>query len=104
MDTNTSLKLDIRGRKFTIPRTTLLKLPKSKLAKLSDQSPSYNVETGEHCFNVNSVVFESIMDAYSEHSDGISFYGENTDCLFVQRQLQFWGLDVDALAPNFKLR
>ena len=82
--------IDVGGKLFVTYRGTLLRLPNTKLARLSPEDSNYDHNTKSYFFDRNPRVFDQILDLY--RIGQLHF----PHCLcgpFLKQELEFWGLD-----------
>ena len=96
MDEQETLLVNIRGRKFEVMRSVLNRFPQSKLALLNNESSSFRQNIKEHYFDTNAVLFDNILDAYS---NGEAHLPQSICLHQIQTQLEFWTLDESIFAP-----
>ncbi|XP_074643451.1 potassium voltage-gated channel protein Shaw-like [Tubulanus polymorphus] len=82
--------LDVGGRRFKTWRSTLQRIPNTRLAMLNHESKYYNRETGEYFFDRNPDIFENVLDFYrtGELHVPLSKCGWS-----VKLELDFWGIN-----------
>lgn len=82
--------IDVGGTIFMTFKSTLERLPNSRLAKLSSSDPEYDPESKQYFFDRNPRIFGHILDLYRTGELHIPH------CLcgpYVKQEIKFWGLD-----------
>ncbi|XP_074641437.1 potassium voltage-gated channel protein Shaw-like [Tubulanus polymorphus] len=89
-DDDSIVVLDVGGRKFKTWRSTLQRIPNTRLAMLNHESKYYNRETGEYFFDRSADCFEYILNFYRTGELHVPF----SQCGWsVKLELDFWGIN-----------
>ena len=88
------VRLNVGGQLFVTYRSTLQRVPGSKLSTLDELDPSYDLMSGEYFFDRNATIFSSILDLY--RTDELHF----SHCLCgpaIKKELVFWGINEETI-------
>ena len=98
MENRERMIIDLRGTQFTVFRATINSLGEgtTKLGSLNTQHPSYVPHEGVYFFDRNPQMFHNILDYYST---GEIHIPPAMCAKAVLKEIQFWEIPEDALAP-----
>ncbi|KAK4337035.1 hypothetical protein RND71_043383 [Anisodus tanguticus] len=88
--------LNIGGIRFETYRTTLKKIPATRLSKLTESLANYDSVTNEYFFDRHPDVFAQILNYYRT---GKLHYPTNVCGPLFEEELDFWGLDSNQVEP-----
>ena len=90
------ISINVGGKLFQSYASTLQRFPRSRLAILTRNDVSFDVQDDEYFFDRSSKMFDSILDCYrtGELHFPHCFCGP-----VVRRELEFWGLHETLIAP-----
>lgn len=87
--------LDIGGTLFRTKRSTLEKIPMTRLAGISTEDDEYDEDTQTFYFDRNSSIFQNILDCYRT---GQLHIPPNVCVDALQTELEFWDLPEHFIA------
>ncbi|CAH1801825.1 unnamed protein product [Owenia fusiformis] len=90
-----TMVLNIGGSLHEVTRSTLLRFPKTKLARLDESSPHFRAHKGDYYFDRSPEMFSSILNYYRTGA----LHLPNRLCgLAFQEELDFWGIEEQDIA------
>ena len=92
---NERVRLNVGGQHFMTYRSTLERVPGSRLAKLDELDPFYDLTTGEYFFDRNASLFSSILDLYRT---GELHFSHCVCGPAIKKELQFWCISEETIA------
>ncbi|KAI3383151.1 hypothetical protein SNEBB_005893 [Seison nebaliae] len=95
-DVDNKVILNVGGTRYETYRTTLKKIPATRLSKLTDALVNYDDVLNEYFFDRHPGVFNQILNYYRT---GKLHYPTNVCGPLFESELEFWGLDVNQVEP-----
>lgn len=96
MDNDNRIILNIGGTRFETNRTTLKKIPATRLSRLTEALANYDSLLNEYFFDRHPGVFSQILNYYRT---GKLHYPTNVCGPLFETELEFWGLDSNQVEP-----
>ncbi|CAF0885174.1 unnamed protein product [Brachionus calyciflorus] len=96
MDSDNKIVLNIGGQRFETNRTTLKKIPATRLSRLTEALANYDRLLNEYFFDRHPGVFSQILNYYRT---GKLHYPNNVCGPLFEAELEFWGLDSNQVEP-----
>ncbi|UXI22609.1 TATA box-binding protein-associated factor RNA polymerase I subunit A-like [Sarcoptes scabiei] len=93
---NNRIILNVGGIRFETYKTTLRKIPATRLSKLTDALANYDPVLNEYFFDRHPGVFAQILNYYRT---GKLHYPTNVCGPLFEEELEFWGLDANQVEP-----
>ncbi|XP_074596543.1 potassium voltage-gated channel protein Shaw-like [Brevipalpus obovatus] len=84
--------LNVGGIRFETYRTTLRKIPATRLSRLTESLANYDPVLNEYFFDRHPGVFAQILNYYRT---GKLHYPTNVCGPLFEEELEFWGLDAN---------
>ena len=90
------IRINVGGTVFVTQRSTLSRIPNTRLANLSESDPNYNKEDKEWFFDRNPALFNSFLDFYrtGELHFPHMYCGPS-----IKKELIFWQMDESDISP-----
>ncbi|XP_074593807.1 potassium voltage-gated channel protein Shaw-like [Brevipalpus obovatus] len=88
--------LNVGGIRFETYRTTLRKIPATRLSRLTESLANYDPVLNEYFFDRHPGVFAQILNYYRT---GKLHYPTNVCGPLFEEELEFWGLDANQVEP-----
>ncbi|XP_015790977.1 potassium voltage-gated channel protein Shaw isoform X1 [Tetranychus urticae] len=95
-DLDNRVILNVGGIRFETYRTTLRKIPATRLSRLTEQLANYDPILNEYFFDRHPGVFAQILNYYRT---GKLHYPTNVCGPLFEEELEFWGLDANQVEP-----
>lgn len=95
-DAQNRITLNIGGIRFKVYKSTLLKIPSTRLATLSSALTNYDHIKNEYFFDRHPGVFAQILNYYRT---GKLHYPTNVCGPLFEEELEFWGLEANQVEP-----
>jgi potassium voltage-gated channel Shaw-related subfamily C protein len=92
MDGENRIILNVGGFRFETYRTTLKKIPATRLSRLTEALANYDPVLNEFFFDRHPGVFAQILNYYRT---GKLHYPTNVCGPLFEEELEFWGLDAN---------
>ncbi|KAK2705403.1 potassium voltage-gated channel protein Shaw-like [Artemia franciscana] len=96
MDGDNKIILNVGGIRFETYRTTLKKIPATRLSRLTEALVNYDPLLNEYFFDRHPGVFCQILNYYRT---GKLHYPTNVCGPLFEEELEFWGLDSNQVEP-----
>ncbi|XP_065581356.1 potassium voltage-gated channel protein Shaw-like isoform X2 [Artemia franciscana] len=96
MDGENRIILNVGGFRFETYRTTLKKIPATRLSRLTEALANYDPVLNEYFFDRHPGVFAQILNYYRT---GKLHYPTNVCGPLFEEELGFWGLDYNQVEP-----
>ncbi|XP_057364812.1 potassium voltage-gated channel protein Shaw-like [Daphnia carinata] len=96
MDGENRIILNVGGFRFETYRTTLKKIPATRLSRLTEALANYDPVLNEYFFDRHPGVFAQILNYYRT---GKLHYPTNVCGPLFEEELEFWGLDANQVEP-----
>ncbi|XP_046647593.1 potassium voltage-gated channel protein Shaw-like [Daphnia pulicaria] len=96
MDGENRIILNVGGFRFETYRTTLKKIPATRLSRLTEALANYDPVLNEFFFDRHPGVFAQILNYYRT---GKLHYPTNVCGPLFEEELEFWGLDANQVEP-----
>jgi potassium voltage-gated channel Shaw-related subfamily C protein len=97
MDGENRIILNVGGFRFETYRTTLKKIPATRLSRLTEALANYDPILNEYFFDRHPGVFAQILNYYRT---GKLHYPTNVCGPLFEEELEFWGLDANQVLSN----
>lgn len=91
-DSDNRVVLNVGGIRFETYKTTLRKIPATRLSRLTEALANYDPVLNEYFFDRHPGVFAQIMNYYRT---GKLHYPTNVCGPLFEEELEFWGLDAN---------
>jgi len=92
---NNRIILNIGGIRFETYRTTLRKIPATRLSRLTESLANYDAVLNEYFFDRHPGVFTQILNYYRT---GKLHYPTNVCVPLFEEELDYWGLDSNQVS------
>ena len=96
MDNQNKIILNIGGTRYETNKTTLKKIPATRLSRLTEALSNYDGLLNEYFFDRHPGVFSQILNYYRT---GKLHYPTNVCGPLFEAELEFWGLDSNQVEP-----
>ncbi|XP_054711708.1 potassium voltage-gated channel protein Shaw-like [Uloborus diversus] len=96
IDCDNRVVLNIGGIRFETYKTTLKKIPATRLSRLTEALANYDPVLNEYFFDRHPGVFAQILNYYRT---GKLHYPTNVCGPLFEEELEFWGLDANQVEP-----
>lgn len=96
VDQQNRVTLNVGGIRFKVYKSTLKKIPATRLARLTDSLANYDHTRNEYFFDRHPGVFAQILNYYRT---GKLHYPTNVCGPLFEEELEFWGLDANQVEP-----
>lgn len=96
VDQHNRVTLNIGGTRYKVYKSTLKKIPSTRLSGLSESLANYDPTTNEYFFDRHPGVFAQILNYYRT---GKLHYPTNVCGPLFEEELEFWGLDANQVEP-----
>lgn len=94
-DVDNRVVLNVGGIRFETYKTTLRKIPATRLSKLTEALANYDPVLNEYFFDRHPGVFAQILNYYRT---GKLHYPTNVCGPLFEEELEFWGLDANQVS------
>lgn len=101
MDGENRIILNVGGFRFETYRTTLKKIPATRLSRLTEALANYDPVLNEFFFDRHPGVFAQILNYYRT---GKLHYPTNVCGPLFEEELEFWGLDANQVLYSILLQ
>lgn len=98
MDGENRIILNVGGFRFETYRTTLKKIPATRLSRLTEALANYDPVLNEFFFDRHPGVFAQILNYYRT---GKLHYPTNVCGPLFEEELEFWGLDANQVIKKY---
>lgn len=95
-DQQNRVTLNIGGTRYKVYKSTLKKIPATRLSKLTESLANYDPNANEYFFDRHAGVFAQILNYYRT---GKLHYPTNVCGPLFEEELDFWGLDSNQVEP-----
>jgi potassium voltage-gated channel Shaw-related subfamily C member 1 len=95
-DSEHKIILNVGGTRFETCRSTLKKIPATRLSRLTEALANYDKILNEYFFDRHPGVFSQILNYYRT---GKLHYPDNVCGSLFEAELDFWGLDSRQVEP-----
>ncbi|RWS11447.1 potassium voltage-gated channel protein Shaw-like protein, partial [Dinothrombium tinctorium] len=95
-DLDNRVILNVGGIRFETYKTTLKKIPATRLSRLTEALANYDPVLNEYFFDRHPGVFAQILNYYRT---GKLHYPTNVCGPLFEEELEFWGLDANQVEP-----
>ena len=95
MDGENRIILNVGGFRFETYRTTLKKIPATRLSRLTEALANYDPVLNEYFFDRHPGVFAQILNYYRT---GKLHHPTNVCGPLFEEELEFWGLDANQVS------
>lgn len=95
-DTQNRVTLNVGGIRYKVYKSTLKKIPATRLSRLTESLANYDPNTREYFFDRHPGVFAQILNYYRT---GKLHYPTNVCGPLFEEELEFWGLDANQVEP-----
>src|SRR6218665_2207614 len=99
-DAENRVILNVGGIRHETYKTTLRKIPATRLSKLTEASANYDPVLNEYFFDRHPGVFAQILNYYRT---GKFHYPTNVCGPLFEEELEFWGLDANQVSLWFAI-
>ena len=96
MDGENRIVLNVGGIRFETYKTTLKKIPATRLSRLTEALVNYDPVLNEYFFDRHPGVFSQILNYYRT---GKLHYPSHVCGPLFEEELEFWGLDSNQVEP-----
>lgn len=96
LDVENRVVLNVGGIRFETYKTTLKKIPATRLSRLTEALANYDPVLNEYFFDRHPGVFAQILNYYRT---GKLHYPTNVCGPLFEEELEFWGLDANQVEP-----
>lgn len=96
MDGENRIVLNVGGIRFETYKTTLKKIPATRLSRLTEALVNYDPILNEYFFDRHPGVFSQILNYYRT---GKLHYPSHVCGPLFEEELEFWGLDSNQVEP-----
>ncbi|XP_052120888.1 potassium voltage-gated channel protein Shaw-like isoform X1 [Frankliniella occidentalis] len=96
MDGENRIILNVGGIRYETYRTTLKKIPATRLSRLTEALANYDPILNEYFFDRHPGVFAQVLNYYRT---GKLHYPTNVCGPLFEEELEFWGLDSNQVEP-----
>jgi potassium voltage-gated channel Shaw-related subfamily C protein 1 len=96
MDNDNKIILNIGGTRYETNKTTLKKIPATRLSRLTEALANYDSLLNEYFFDRHPGVFSQVLNYYRT---GKLHYPTNVCGPLFETELEFWGLDSNQVEP-----
>lgn len=96
VDQQNRVTLNVGGTRYKVYKSTLKKIPATRLSRLSESLVNYDPSTNEYFFDRHPGVFAQILNYYRT---GKLHYPTNVCGPLFEEELEFWGLDANQVEP-----
>lgn len=90
------ITLNVGGTRYQVYRSTLKKIPATRLSRLTESLANYDPNANEYFFDRHAGVFAQILNYYRT---GKLHYPTNVCGPLFEEELDFWGLDANQVEP-----
>lgn len=95
-DQQNRVTLNVGGIRYKVYKSTLRKIPATRLSRLTESLANYDPTTNEYFFDRHPGVFAQILNYYRT---GKLHYPTNVCGPLFEEELDFWGLDANQVEP-----
>lgn len=95
-DQQNRITLNVGGIKYKAYKSTLKKIPATRLSRLTESLANYDPLANEYFFDRHPGVFAQILNYYRT---GKLHYPTNVCGPLFEEELEFWGLDANQVEP-----
>jgi len=95
---NQRIRLNVGGTRHVTYKRVLMKIPATRLSKLSPMLANYDAENDEYFFDRHSTCFTHILNYYRT---GKLHYPLDVCGLLFEQELEYWGLDANQVHIKF---
>jgi len=95
-DQQNRVTLNVGGIRYKVYKSTLKKIPATRLSRLTESLANYDAAKREYFFDRHPAVFAQILNYYRT---GKLHYPTNVCGPLFEEELEFWGLDANQVEP-----
>lgn len=95
-DQQNRVTLNVGGIRYKVYKSTLKKIPATRLSRLTESLANYDPVNNEYFFDRHAGVFAQILNYYRT---GKLHYPMNVCGPLFEEELEFWGLDANQVEP-----
>lgn len=95
-DQQNRVTLNVGGTRYKVYKSTLKKIPATRLSRLTESLANYDPNANEYFFDRHAGVFAQILNYYRT---GKLHYPTNVCGPLFEEELDFWGLDANQVEP-----
>lgn len=95
-DQQNRVTLNVGGTRYKVYKSTLKKIPATRLSRLTESLANYDPNANEYFFDRHAGVFAQILNYYRT---GKLHYPTNVCGPLFEEELEFWGLDANQVEP-----
>lgn len=95
-DQHNRVTLNVGGIRYKVYKSTLKKIPATRLSRLTESQANYDAQNNEYFFDRHPGVFAQILNYYRT---GKLHYPTNVCGPLFEQELDFWGLDSNQVEP-----
>lgn len=95
-DAQNRVTLNVGGIRYKVYKSTLRKIPATRLSRLTESLANYDPAANEYFFDRHPGVFAQILNYYRT---GKLHYPTNVCGPLFEEELDFWGLDANQVEP-----
>lgn len=95
-DQQNRVTLNVGGIRYKVYKSTLKKIPATRLSRLTESLANYDPKSHEYFFDRHPGVFAQVLNYYRT---GKLHYPTNVCGPLFEEELEFWGLDANQVEP-----